>query len=71
MQYCTRFWKANNKQLKDTLDVTCAIVSNINRQKKLINNNKKYSETEKKLIIKGLNIAIDRVWGIYREKDLI
>lgn len=71
MQYCTRSWKANNKQLKDTSDIICAVVSNINRQKRLINNNKKYSEIEKKLIIKGLNIAIDRVWGIYIEKDLI
>jgi len=46
-------------------------ISNIYRQKKKVNNSKKYTEKEKRLIMKGLDMAIDRTWGVLLEQNLI
>lgn len=40
---------------------------NINKQKNKINNSKDYTEEEKKLIIKGLNLAINRIDQVFTE----
>lgn len=44
-----------------------AIIRNIGRQKTKINNDKNYTQSEKDFIIKGLNMAIDRVNTAYQD----
>lgn len=45
-----------------------AVIRNINKQKQKINNEKKYAAQEKALLLKGLNMAIDRVNTAYKDK---
>jgi cyclophilin family peptidyl-prolyl cis-trans isomerase len=45
-----------------------SILENIKRQKRKINNSKKYSDEEKKLIMKGIDMAFDRAWAYQKER---
>jgi phage-related holin len=49
--------------------LTGAIIKNINKQKQKINNTKQYTINEKLLIIKGLNMALNRVHTVYQDDD--
>lgn len=44
-----------------------AAIRNINRQKQKVNNSKGYTVSEKALLIKGMNMAIDRVNTAYQD----
>lgn len=71
MQYSIKYWKNINKDLKYGDHMQLGIVANILRQKRKINNSKKYTREEKHLIMKGLDLAIHRTWGIKHEIDLL
>lgn len=45
------------------------ILENIKRQKRLVNDGGEYSEDEKRLIMKGLDLAFDRAWAVLYEED--
>lgn len=47
------------------------ILENIKRQKRIVNNNRKYSNKEKTLIMKGIDMAFDRAWAADIEKELL
>lgn len=51
--------------------IQMAILENIKRQKRIINNSKKYNKEERELIMKGLDMAFDRAWAVDVEGHLI
>ena len=49
------------------------VVTNLYRQKEIVNNSKKYkvyTDEERRLILKGLDIAIQRAWNTIFEKEV-
>jgi GTP cyclohydrolase II len=67
MKYNYDYWLSKNFKL----GMQMLVLENIKRQKRLVNNSKKYSKEEKKLIMKGLDMAFDRTWAADIEKDLL
>lgn len=51
--------------------VKFAILENIKRQKRIINNSKSYTKEERELIMKGIDMAFDRAWAFEVERHLI
>ena len=45
-----------------------SILENIKRQKRKVNNSKKYTKEEKILIMKGIDLAFDRAWAYKKER---
>lgn len=62
MKYKYNAFLKSKNMIDGKMGMQLLILENIKRQKRLINNSKKYSAEEKKLIMKGLDMAFDRVW---------
>lgn len=65
------FVKAKNIVSYVESNNTELILKNIKRQKQKINNSKEYTDDEKALIMKGIDMAYDRVHSIPVEKHLL
>lgn len=68
MKYDYKYWLDTGMY---RLGERLLILENIKRQKRIVNNSRKYSNKEKILIMKGIDMAFDRTWAADIEKELL